>query len=120
MKPILLLVLCLLTSCAGLQPNAAETLVGEWRYSDDIQAGRYVFNRDGTFKAEVVYHGELISKATGRWAIESGNLNYTYISDELDRIPAGATDQDRLLKVRPKFFIIEAADGKRRKYLRIW
>jgi hypothetical protein len=57
-------------------------------------------------------------RADGRF--ESGNLNYTYISDELDRIPAGATDQDKLLRVRRKFFIIEAADGKRRRYLRIW
>ena len=119
MKPAVLLALCLLTSCAGLQRNAAETLVGEWRYADDIQAGRYVFNRDGTFKSEVVYQGQLISKATGLWAIEGANLNYTYIRDELDRIPPGATDQDKLLKVRRKFFIIEAADGKRRKYERI-
>ena len=120
MRPIVLLALCLLASCAGLQRNAADTLVGEWQYRDDIQAGRYVFNRDGTFKAEVVYHGQLISKATGLWAIEGSNLNYTYISDELDRIPAGATDRDKLLSVRPEFFLIEAADGKRRKYLRIW
>ena len=119
MKPVVLLVFCLFVSCASLQRNFAQTLVGEWQYTDAIQAGRYVFDGDGTFKSEVVYHGELISKANGRWSIEGGKLNYTYIRDELDRIPAGATDQDKLLKVRPEFFVIEAGDGKRRKYLRI-
>jgi len=77
------------------------------------------FNRDGSFKGEVVYHAKLISKFTGRWSVDGDALLYTYISDELDRIPAGATDRDKLLSVHREFFIIEAADGSKRKYLRV-
>jgi hypothetical protein len=46
-------------------------------------------------------------------------LLYTYVNDELGRIPAGATDRDKLLRVQSDSFLIEAADGSRRQYLRI-
>ena len=55
----------------------------------------------------------------GQWSVDGDTLFYTYSSDELDRLPAGATDRDKLLSVHPDFFIIEAADGSKRKYLRI-
>jgi hypothetical protein len=58
-------------------------------------------------------------EVTGRWSVRGDTLFYTYVSDALDRIPAGATDRDRLLSVQREFFIIEAADGRKRKYLRI-
>ena len=119
MKTILALTLCLMASCAGLRWNSPGSLVGEWRYADKIQSCHYVFDRDGTFKGEVVYHTKLISKFTGRWSVEGDALLYTYLGDALDRIPAGATDRDKLLSVHREFFIIEAADGSKRKYLRI-
>jgi hypothetical protein len=119
MKTVLALTLCLMASCAGLRWNSPSSLVGEWRYADKIQSCHYVFNRDGTFKGEVVYHTKLISKFTGRWSVDGDTLLYTYIGDVLDRIPAGATDRDKLLSVHREFFIIEAADGSKRKYLRI-
>lgn len=108
-----------MASCAGLQSISPSRLVGEWRYADKIQGCHYVFNRDGTFKGEVVYHARLISKFTGRWSVEGNALHYTYVSDAFDKIPAGATDRDKLLSVHREFFIIEAADGSQRKYLRI-
>jgi hypothetical protein len=50
----------------------------------------------------------------------NGNaLLYTYLSDALGRIPAGATDRDKLLGIQKDFFLIEAADGSRRRYLRV-
>lgn len=119
MKAVLALLCCLMASCAGLQSRAASGLVGEWRYADKIQSCRYVFKRDGSFSGEVIYRKKLISKFTGRWAVDGKNLLYTYTSDALDRIPAGATDRDKLLTVRQEFFIIEAADGSNRKYLRV-
>ncbi len=119
MKAVLALTLCLMASCAGLRSSSPSSLVGEWRYADKIQGCHYVFNRDGSFKGEVVYHAKLISKFTGRWSVEGDTLLYTYISDALGRIPAGAIDRDRLLVVQKEFFIIEAADGSKRKYLRI-
>jgi hypothetical protein len=119
MKAVLSLTLCLMASCAGLRSRSSSSLVGEWRYADKIQACHYVFNRDGRFKGDVVYRAKLISKFTGRWSVHGDTLFYTYISDALDIIPAGATDRDKLLSVQREFFIIEAADGSRRKYLRI-
>ena len=119
MKAVLVLTFCLMASCADLRPSSPSSLVGEWRYADKIQSCHYVFNWDGSFRGEVVYHARLISKFTGHWSVNGDTLFYTYFSDELDRIPAGATDRDKLLSVRREFFIIEAADGKKRKYHRI-
>ena len=119
MKAVLALMLCSLTSCAGLQSSSPSRLVGEWRYTDKIQGCHYIFNRNGTFQGDVVYHGKMISRFTGRWSVDGDTLLYAYISDALDRIPAGATDRDKLLSVRREFFIIQAADGSERKYLRV-
>lgn len=119
MKAVLALTLCLMASCADLRSSSPSSLAGEWRYADKIQGCHYVFNRDGSFNGEVVYHAKLISKFTGRWSVDGDTLLYTYISDELHRIPAGATDRDKLLSVHREFFIIEAADGSKRKYFRV-
>lgn len=119
MKSVFTLIFCLMASCVGLQPRAASVLLGEWRYADKIQSCQYVFNRDGSFSGEVTYHGKLISKFTGRWTVDGDNLLYRYINDSFDRIPAGATDRDQLLSVQSDFFVIQAKDGSRRKYLRV-
>lgn len=119
MKAAFALLCCLIVSCAGLQSPAASGLQGEWRYADKVQSCQYVFRRDGSFSGEVIYRKKLISKFTGRWSVHGTNLLYTYTSDLLGRIPAGTTDRDKLLTVRKDFFIIEAANGNRRKYLRL-
>ena len=119
MKTAFALTLCLLASCAGWPSYAPSSLVGEWRYADEIKSCHYVFNQNGTFAGDVVYHGKTISKFTGRWSVEGDTLHYAYVSDALDKIPAGATDRDKLLSVHPQFFVIQAADGSKRKYLRV-
>ncbi len=119
MKVVPTLLLCLLASCAGLQSSAPNSLVGEWRYADRVQACHYLFNRDGSFEGDVVYRAKLVSKFKGRWSISDGVLRYRYTSDALQKIPAGTTDQDKLLSVQKECYIIEAADGSRRKYVRI-
>ena len=119
MKAVLALALCLMASCAGLRSPSPSSLVGEWRYADKIHGCHYVFNRDGTFNGDVVYRAKLISRFAGRWSVDGYTLFYTYVSDALDRIPAGATDRDKLLSVQREFFIIAAADGSKRKYLRV-
>jgi hypothetical protein len=107
-----------MASCAGVAPTS-PSLVGEWRYADRIQACRYVLNGDGSFEGDVVYRTKLIMKFTGRWSVTDGVLHHIYINDALHKIPAGATDRDKLLSVQRDYFIIEAADGNRRKYLRV-
>ena len=120
MKIALTLISCLLASCASLPSVGRDSLVGEWRYADDIQSCRYHFKRDGRFAGEVTSHAKLVSKFTGTWAVKGDVLLYTYISDELGLIPAGATDRDKLLSVQTDSFLIETADGKnRRRYFRI-
>jgi hypothetical protein len=119
MKTVLALMLCLMASCAGVGSNSSNSLVGEWRYADKIQSCHYVFKQDGSFNGDVIYHARLVSKFTGRWSVSGDVLRYTYVADALDRIPAGATDRDRLLSVQGEFFVIEAADGSKRKYVRI-
>src|SRR5688572_1956813 len=102
MKVALLLLTCLLASCASLPPqarNSRNPLVGEWRYADNIQSCRYHFKSDGHFSGEVRLRGKLASKFTGTWDVQGELLSYVYISDELGRIPAGATDRDKLLSI---------------------
>jgi hypothetical protein len=108
-----------LASCADLPSRSSSRLLGEWQYKDKDQSCQYVFNQDGTFKGQVVYRSKLISKFVGRWSIAGDALHYTYIRDALGNIPPGAIDRDKLLSVQKEFFIIEAADGHRRKYLRV-
>ena len=119
MKIALVLISCLFASCASLPSDGRSPLVGEWRYADKIQSCRYHFKKDGRFTGEVRLRATLVSKFAGTWAVQGDRLLYTYISDELDRIPAGATDRDKLLSVERDSFLIEAADGSRRRYSRI-
>jgi hypothetical protein len=119
MKAVLALAVLWLTSCASAPSRPPSALVGEWHYEDKNQSCHYVFRRDGTFKGEVVYHAKLISKFVGRWSVAGDALHYTYLRDALGSIPAGAMDRDKLLSVQKAFFVIQAADGNRRKYLRV-
>ena len=113
------LIFCLLASCASLPSDGRNAVVGQWRYADDVQSCDYHFEKDGSFTGQVRLQGKLVSKFRGTWSVQSDHLLYTYISDELARIPAGATDRDKLLSVDKDSFLIEAADGSRRRYSRI-
>ena len=119
MKFLLALSFCLLASCAGLPPKGSNALVGEWRYADKIQSCHYVFEGNGTFRGEVIYHKEILSKFTGTWSVKGDALHYRYTRDVLGRIQPGALDRDKLLKVGKDFFVIQAADGNRRRYDRV-
>ena len=119
MKRALVLIICLLASCAGVQTSNRNSLVGEWRYADQTQSCHYAFKKDGTFTGEVIYRKKLISRFKGRWTVTGDALLYTYLSDALGRIPAGAKDRDKLIGIQKDSFLIEAADGSRRRYLRV-
>jgi hypothetical protein len=119
MKIALALIFCLLASCSTLPPDKRNSLVGEWRYADNTQSCRYRFKRNGTFTGEVHVQAKLVSKFRGTWTVQNDGLLYRYAGDELGRIPAGTTDRDKLLSVQKGSFLIEAADGNQRRYLRI-
>ena len=119
MKAVLFLLTCLVAACASPPPQGRGSLVGEWRYADELQSCRYHFKKDGRFTGEVRVRGKLASKFTGTWDVQGDLLLYRYLSDELGRIPTGATDRDKLLSLERDSFLIEAADGSRRRYTRI-
>lgn len=119
MKFALVLISFVIAACSSLPFAKQDSLVGEWRYADNVQSCRYHFKKDGTFSGEVHLRTKLVSKFRGTWAVQDNFLLYRYLADELGRIPAGTTDRDKLLGVEKQAFRIEAADGSRRRYLRL-
>jgi hypothetical protein len=111
--------LVVLASCASVERRNGSDLVGSWRYVDSTQSCDYSFKGDGSFTGTVKLQKKLVSKFTGRWSVKDGALLYSYISDVFDRIPPGATDRDQLLEVKKDSFLIQAANGERRRYLRV-
>ena len=119
MKFALVLISFVIAACSSLPSAKQDSLVGEWRYADNVQSCRYHFKKDGTFSGEVHLRTKLVSKFRGTWAVQDSFLLYRYLADELGKIPAGTTDRDKLLGVEKQAFLIEAADGSRRRYLRL-
>jgi len=120
MKAILaLFALLALASCATIERQRKSELVGDWRYSDQTQSCHYSFRPDSSFSGEVMRHKKLVLKFTGRWKIEGSALNYVYLTEAFGRIPRGTTDRDQLLEVKKDSFLIQAANGERRRYLRV-
>jgi hypothetical protein len=121
MKAVLVFISLLLSAaCTNLEsPNLAGKLAGNWRYADEIQSCRYSFKSDGSFTGSVRHQSKLVSKFTGRWSVTGQTLHYRYLSDALGSIPPGATDQDQLLEVKKDHFDIQAANGERRRYVRV-
>jgi hypothetical protein len=121
MKAVFALISLLsLVACATVDSSSrGRQLVGSWRYTDQIQSCQYSFEGDGSFTGEVKLRKKLISKFKGRWSVRGQTLLYSYLSDALGRIPAGATDRDQLLEIRKDSFVIQAANGERRRYMRM-
>jgi hypothetical protein len=119
MKAILALFsLLAIGSCTTTGFQARSKLVGDWRYSDETQGCHYSFKPDGFFSGEVTRRGKLVLKFTGRWRVEGGALLYVYLSEAFGRIPPGTTDRDQLLELQKDWFVIQAANGERRRYRR--
>ncbi|HEX8897618.1 MAG TPA: hypothetical protein VF751_02880 [Chthoniobacterales bacterium] len=116
---VALLVVFSIVSCASLERESRTELVGHWRYTDQKQSCDYSFKSDGSFTGEVRHRAKLVSKFTGRWTVRRQALLYLYTSDAFGRIPSGATDRDQLLEVKKDSFLIQAANGDRRRYRRI-
>jgi hypothetical protein len=60
-----------------------------------------------------------ISDFTGKWSLANGAIFYEYTGDTRGTIPAGTKDRDRLLELAKDYFVIRAADGSQRRYVRV-
>ena len=109
----------LATSCASTSKRPDAKLVGHWRAANQSQTAEYSFSADGTFTGSVKSGATTISKFTGKWALVNGAINYEYTADALGSIPAGTKDRDRLIEVTAGYYVIEAKDGSRRRYVRV-
>jgi hypothetical protein len=119
MKAVLALFLLLaIASCTTIGFPVGPKLVGDWRYSDELQSCRYSFRSDGSFSGGVTRGGKLVLKFVGRWRVERNAVLYVYLSEAQGRIPPGTTDRDQLLELKKNSFLIQAANGERRRYLR--
>jgi hypothetical protein len=124
MRPLFLSVilsLVLFAPCRAEPPFDPAKLVGEWRYENEPQnqVARYVFGADGTFTAELFQGGESVRKFTGRWKIEEGTILYTYETDSVGKVGAGARERDRLIRLDESSYTIEGGDGGQRSYWRV-
>ncbi|MFL6520444.1 MAG: hypothetical protein ACJ8NS_09520 [Chthoniobacterales bacterium] len=120
MKAVLALFsLLVIASCTTTGARTGAKLVGNWGYSDEVQSCHYSFNPDGSFSGEVNRGGKLALKFAGKWKVEKQAILYVYLSEARGRIPPGTTDRDQLLELREDSFVIQAANGERRRYLRI-
>jgi hypothetical protein len=110
----------LLVSCSTVGEKAESKLIGRWFSSDRSgNTAVYEFRGNGTFNGSVkTGDGLLISEYTGRWQLRDGAIHYQYTGDKMGRIRAGTKDRDKLLKVERDYFVIEAADGSVRRYVR--
>lgn len=64
--------------------------------------------------------GEItISDFTGKWFLANSSIFYEYTGDTKGSIPAGTKDRDRLLEIAKDHFVIRAADGSERRYVRV-
>jgi hypothetical protein len=120
-KTVLIFGALLFASCSSIAERANSKLIGKWRSTD--QRGHtavYEFLANGTFRGSVTDHdGSLLSEFVGRWVFRDRTISYEYISDKTGRIRAGTKDRDKLLTIDRDHFVIEAADGSIRKYVRV-
>ncbi len=100
------------------QNITAGQLVGRWA----CKAGRYtcdwLLREDGSFLANVTEKGATVSRQSGRWRVEDGQLVTFDIFDEFDMI-GSPEDSDTLLEVQGQFFVLRTRQGTRRRYERV-
>lgn len=112
-----LLILLMTSVAAGAQPKPAQ-LVGRWRSSDAHLSCEITFAADGTFSGHIDLDREVVSTFAGKWSLSGDKLEYTYTRSSPQNAPLGH-DRDRLIELTKGYYVIEANDGSRRKYLRV-
>jgi hypothetical protein len=118
--PAIIIALLLLTTpfVFADSPNR-DRLIGHWRHVNEDKIGEIIFNHDGTYSGHVAHKGAMVWEFAGKWSVEGKMLIYEYTRSSCENIPAGTKDQDKLLELAQNYYLIEAADGTRRKYWRV-
>ena len=115
--------ICLFFFWAGCaSPKGSVTsdpLIGHWRYADQSSSADYTFSADGAFRGSVTRSGKVIWTYGGKWTHAGKVLSYVYTQSSADWAPPGTRDQDMLLEVDRRYYVIQAGDGSRRKYQRV-
>ena len=109
-----------MAACSTVGAKAEnQKLVGRWRSTDELHVAEYTFLANGTFSGFVASEGSMLSQFTGQWLLRDGAIRYKYTGDKLGRIAPGTRDRDKLVSISQGYFVIESADGRVRKYVRI-
>ena len=96
-----------------------DELVGHWRYANERLACDYVFLGDGTFTGDVSHEGVIVWTYEGTWSISGDVLNYKYTKSSVEQVPAGHTDQDRVIEITEDHYVVETRDGSKHRYWRV-
>jgi hypothetical protein len=118
-KLALVLSAFILASCSTIGGKETSNLIGRWRSTDQRHTAEYAFFPNSTFNGSVTGDGVLVSQFTGNWSFRDSAILYQYTFDKMGRIPPGTKDRDKVISISRDQFVIEAADGSRRKYIRV-
>jgi hypothetical protein len=91
----------------------ASQLVGRWRHIDQARklTTNLSFQPNGTFTGNIERNGQANGTFAGKWRLKQDILLYEYTASSDPGIPAGVTDQDRLVEITKDRYTIENALG---------
>jgi len=95
------------------RPIIALELVGSWKFEDG--QGTFCllhFGKDGMFDGYLVKNSNK-QAFSGTWQLREDRIVYGYATPGS---VAGVKDEDKIIELKPKYFVIEARDGGRRQY----
>ena len=114
---VFLLLLPPLTAAAS-EPKPSR-FVGCWQSMDGTVVIEQTFRADGRFSGSTSTRGKVIWSFGGIWSLTGRQLSYVYERSSLPQIPAGTTDQDRVLRLSRNGFTLQGSDGSLQRYKRV-
>ncbi len=120
MNRILIILVLFISSMSayGATENSDTAIVGDWQLESKGIIYDISFQNDGVFKGRVSRQEKTLWVCAGKWTIKGDRLHYTYTESSLKTIPAGAVDEDELLRVTPVFYETKNRAGETNRYVR--
>ena len=87
------------TNCKGPLPINEESLYGGWKESNERHRSFVTLNKDGSFKGRIETNNKVVWEFAGTWTLKAGVLRWFYTASSLKGIPAGTTDEDKILEI---------------------